>query len=236
MLWGLQSAGSGGGRAVSVCCLMPGMIYAPVGLTPLPLGSILVVPQGDRDLPSLAEAFQRWRVSPWCPGVLLSSRPISQELLDAVRPPAMQLAVVETTELPPAPVVRSTVRARRSPDSADIAAYLTIQASFRCATLFLSVLRTDISIDHLRRPLRRLGRWSVHDWRTIDRSVKLVASAIAQEETEAESAERAGIDVKTLSAWCGRYFRADWRTLVRLETWEAVLELAVRKGGYVRNP
>jgi hypothetical protein len=221
---------------VGVCCLVPGHGYSAVGSVPLPLGSILVVPQGDRDLPSLGEAFQRWRVSPWCPGVLLSSRPISQALLDAVRPPAMQLAVVETTELPPAPVVRATVRARCSPDSADIAAYLALQASIRCASLFMSALRTDISIAHLRRPLRRLGQWSPHDWRAIDGCVKIVAGAIAQERTEGCAAELAGVDFKPLSAWCGRYFGRDWRTLVRLEAWEAVMELAVRTGGYAREP
>jgi hypothetical protein len=236
MLWGLQSAGSGGGggRAVSVCCLMPGMSYAPVGLTPLPLGSILVVPQGDRDLPSLAEAFQRWRISPWCPGVLLSSRPISQELLDAVRPPAMQLAVVEAIELPPVPVIHTKVRSRPSPDSTDLAAYVAVRGSMTCATLFLSALRTDRSAAALRRPLRQLGRWLPHDWRAIDSCVKAVADAISRGQNEAEAAHRARVDVKTLSGWCDRYFATDWRKLVRLEAWEAVLELAVRLGGYVR--
>lgn len=231
-----EAPGGGGAPPMSACCVLPGSGYSPVArAAPLPLGSMLVVPDADRTLHALGEAFPHWRISPWCPGVLLSSGPISQALLDAIRPPAMKLAVVEAIELPPVPVVRATIRNRPIPGTTDLAAYLAMQASMRCASLFLSALRADISTAHLRRPLRQLGRWSPHDWQAIDRCVKIVARAIAHRHTEAEEADRADMDFKTLSAWCGRYFGRDWRALVGLEAWEAVLELAVREGGYLRS-
>lgn len=224
-------------RLTTVCCLTPGMDeFTPTAPSAShSLGTLLVARGGGSRLELFAELVRQWRASPWCPTALCSIAPISTTAVDVLRPPEMN--VVTLTQLganaacTPS-TVRTAVRHRRIPDVMDVAAYLAFRSSIGLAVLFRSVLESPDAAA-MREPLRDVGPWLPHDWRAVYQCVILIAWAIGKDETEASAAEWAHVDVKTVSNWCHRYFGATWRDIVGLAAWEPVVEVALRRGGYV---
>ncbi len=227
-----------GAGPMTLCCLLPGAPDLEPSGPPrqYPLGTLLVLPEADGGWESLAHAVQHWRVSPWCPTVLLGTCSIPHGAFDVLRPAAMHITPVVADGFPPGLALRTAIRRRPGPDAPDVADYLAFRCSKRLATLYLSVVEPNRSMASLRRPLRRLRVWSPHDWVRVDRCMRVIARAAAEGWTEAESAQRAGIDVKTLSGWCARYLGRSWRALLRLGAWEPVLEAALWTARYVTDP
>ncbi len=225
-------------RSVTVYCLaLDDENFTPAApVASRPVGALLVAAHTGT-LESFAELVKQWRASPWCPAVLCSIRPMSTAILDVLRPPEMGIVTL-TQAHGDAPwttsTVRTAVRRRRIPDATDVAAYLAFRSSIKLGPLFCSALEARDPAS-LREQLRTLGPWLPHDWRALHRCVTLMAWAISHVKTEANAADWAKVDVKSVSRWCHRYWGQSWRDLVRFGAWEPVVELALRRGGYCRD-
>ncbi len=222
---------------MTVCCLLPG---EPTAIdagppAPRPLGTVLVVPGGDDNLARVAESVDQWRASPWCPTVLVAAHNVAPRILDLLVPSAMHVTPLCGEVLPPVAEIRNGIRQRRMPDATDIAAYIAFRTSLGLANLYSDLRDSAVDADLLRRSLRRYGAWLPHDWRALGSCLELITRALAAGHTEAMAAELAGVDVKTVSRWCRRYFGLTWRELVAMDAWEAALEAALQAGGYVTD-
>ncbi len=220
---------------MKVFCLMPGASDVSVsGPTTLrPLGTLLVVAHSGDGVEVLGNAVSQWRDSPWCPTVIVGPSPISQVALDALLPPAMQVASIVAVQVPPGEDLRMAVRRRRIPDATDVGSYIAFRTSRHLAAIVHSAMVAQREWRYLRRALRERGVWSPRDWAAVLQCVLMFSRAAAQGWTEAEAARKACVSVKTVSARCGRYFGREWRSLRRLGAWEPAVEAALRTGRYV---
>ena len=216
---------------MTLSCLFPGALAStpPGPVVRRPIGTLLLIPPLPRQLELFAEAVRHWRVSPWCPTVMAVPRGIPAPALGDLRPVGMQVTLIEAIEAPPAPTARSLIRSRPAPDSTDMAAYLIARHSVHFGALYAAVIRGERRTAALRQALREAGQWTPHDLVALDLGVRLIAKATALGWTEAQAAHAGGMDVKTVSALCARYFGRSWRQLVGLGVWEGVVELALRR-------
>ncbi len=220
---------------MTACCLLPHTTAIVRAGPPQvrPLGTLLVLIRNGDATVDAAEIVAHWRSSPWCPiaAVGIETPEVAGDGL--LLRLAMHVTPFAGRDRVSPSDLRAGIRSRRAPDATDQAAYLAYRHSLRLGGLYLDVLKQDCDWGALRRPLRRIGAWSPHDWFAIERTVTGVAKAIIEDLTEAGAAQFIGVDVKTLSTRCRRYFGRGWRELVALGAWEPALELALRAGGYV---
>jgi hypothetical protein len=236
---------------------MPFLCFNPPYLTPhsacrlLPaLGAVLLADLQD-GIPALAEALRGHCRAPWCPLILLVSDPrMTREVFSTFEPWAGcfgTLSLWEPSTTPTVARVLQAVRRRPLPVPGAIAAY--IERRLHPAAGGSQVIRACVdgvgtaaeglaAGNHARRTLSRrvraLGTFEVREWRGLARLVRVLATAGRQPLSSLEAAAwNAGADPRSLRRWIAHFTGLDWGELRSRPGWEWVVELALRRAGYL---
>lgn len=225
---------------MSILVLGPGAATL-VGLTssaPTP-GSILLAVLDGQGLDGVVRAVQAAAHSPWCPLVLASLVPLSNEVLEVFRLRATRLAAVQLRPgegCPHVALVRSAVAQRRIVSATDFLAYVGARAGTEVRDLVQVVLidrRNDAVF--LRRWARKAGELSPRQWVSLFDLILAISCSLHSNLSQERSAQQLHVAPRSLGAWCARYLGLDWRDTRALGSWEAACELALRRHGYLNE-
>jgi hypothetical protein len=216
-------------------------------------------------VPALAEAVRRHSEAPWCPLVLLVSDPrITRDMLAIFEPWPGCVATLpswESRQLPPGPRLLHAVRNRPLPTLGTIALYIegrlhasvgqVVQACVgdiaameeRSGAALRRQERGLVRSGELRarrtlsRRVRALGAFEVREWRGLARLGRCLAAAGRRPLTSLEAAAwETGVDPRTLRRWIAHFTGLDWGEFRTRGGWEWVVEMALRRAGYLGDP
>jgi hypothetical protein len=231
----VEIPGRSNAGAASSIAIRRGSGELVASLPPGTLGSIVVL-DCDDNLPVHPDVvIDSWRAAPWCPLVLLDRGGSGNELAAAMRHPGMAVAVLRWSGAgqPSDAAIRVAVACRPLPEWEDVAAYVALRLRVKQAELVRTALSGAAAGTGLRRRLHREGLWSPSAWLALKSSVHLIARAMKEGLSEQAAAAAESLSLQTASRWCKRYYGCSWRVILGLTAWEAALELALRRAGYV---
>ncbi|MFN8652052.1 MAG: hypothetical protein U0133_09145 [Gemmatimonadales bacterium] len=194
-------------------------------------------------IPTLASAVQVHRTALWCPLVAaLSDRSVPASCLSAFESVPGAFAPLYPGDYPclglSARAARAVAR-RPTPRPTTIALWVEQRLALPGTASTLSACFGN-GCDALRPPrtltrrVRALGPLEVRDWRGLARLVRIVTSSQQPDHDSLEvTAFAAGVDPRSLRRWLRLATEMSWQDVMGRVGWEWILELALRRGGYV---
>ncbi len=222
----------------------PYLAAYPPPATPPPLGAVLLADLQD-GLAAFADAIERQRAAPWCPLVLRTADPrVTPAVLATFEPWPGCFGLLATAGLPAAGPnfrVLAAVRRRPLPIPERVARYAEARLDRGVAPVLLACMGGPGVARQPSRTLTRrvaeLGSFEIRDWRALSRLTWAAALAQLRPEASLETAAwEAGSDPRSLRRWVRRFTGLEWDQLRARVGWEWIVELALRRGGYVREP
>lgn len=222
----------------------PYLRFLPAGSFRPPVGAALVADLS-AGIPALAEAVQEHRDAPWCPLVTcLADRKVSSACLSAFESVPGVFAPLYPGDYPGLSPMERALRAisrRPSPQPTTIALWVEQRLARPGTASTLGACFGDGG-DELRPPrtltrrVRSLGSLEVRDWRGLARLVQiLTAPAIPGHVSLEIAALTAGVDPRSLRRWLRLATDMTWMEVVARTGWEWVIEMALRRFGYVER-
>ncbi|HWA17072.1 MAG TPA: hypothetical protein VG817_11595 [Gemmatimonadales bacterium] len=207
-----------------------------------PVGAVLVADLS-AGIPALARAVTELRSAPWCPLVTcLSDRRIASSTLSAFESVPGTFAPLYATDYATLPLpqrVVEAVRRRPPPPATAIALWVERRLGRPGTASTLGACFGDDG-DALRPPrtlTRRvcaLGPLEVRDWRGLARLAQIHTTAGPLERASLEvAAYDARIDPRTLRRWLRLATDLSWSDTTRRPGWEWLVEMTLRRYGYV---
>lgn len=220
----------------------PYLELIPAGQCQPGVGALLVADLAS-GIPTLASAVQEHRSALWCPLVAsLTDRRIPAACLSAFEAVPGAFAPLYPGDYPCLTLSARAARAvarRPTPRPTTIALWVeqrlgrpgtasTLSACFGAGCDALRPPRT------LTRRVRALGPLEVRDWRGLARLVRIVTSRRPPDHDSLEiAAFAAGVDPRSLRRWLRLATDLSWPDVMARVGWEWILELALRRGGYI---
>ncbi|HXG43624.1 MAG TPA: hypothetical protein VNJ71_02585 [Gemmatimonadales bacterium] len=226
-------------------CLDPPYLAAgpPAGST-RPLGAVLLADLAE-GLAAFADAIDRQRSAPWCPLALRVADPrLTPAVLATFEPRPGCFARFTSADNPTSGRifhVLAAVQRRPLPTPERIAAYTEARLDRGVGPILLACMTGSGSGRRPSRTLSRrvqaLGPYEVRDWRALARLTWAAALAGLRSGGSVETAAwEAGSDPRSLRRWVRLFTGLDWEEVRARVGWEWIVELALRRGGYVREP
>lgn len=193
----------------------------------LPLGSVLVAQMATWDTSAhLTQLAAIHGESPWVPLAVVGAGGALGAVFSLIRGP------LKPVEVPPegdglAEQIWGAVTRRPAPGTEEIAWYCGLRMGPAMAELVEHAM-TGVNYRSLRRRLQVSGSATPGAWRRRLTVIGALSHGWGRGWTEASAALEVGRSVETLSRSCRRCFGLTWPQLVRIRTWEGVLEQALR--------
>lgn len=220
----------------------PYLDLQPAGSTRPGAGALLVADLAS-GIPALASAVREHRTALWCPLVAaLADRSVPAACLSAFEKVPGAFAPLYPGDYPclalPTRAARAVAR-RPTPRRTTIALWVEHRLGLPGTASTLSACFGD-GCDALRpartltRRVRALGPLEVRDWRGLARLVRILTGPHHPDQESLEiSAFAAGVDPRSLRRWLRLATDLNWPEVMERVGWEWILELALRRGGYV---
>lgn len=193
-------------------------------------------------IPTLARAVQQHRSALWCPLVAaLADRSVPASCLSAFEAVPGAFAPLYPGDYPCLALSARAARAvgrRPTPRPTTIALWVEQRLGLSGTASTLSACFGD-GCDALRPPrtltrrVRALGPLEVRDWRGLARLVRILTSAPPDHDSLEVTAFAAGVDPRSLRRWLRLATEMSWPDVMSRVGWEWILELALRRCGYV---
>jgi len=196
-------------------------------------------------IPALAEAVQEHRDAPWCPLVTcLADRSVPASCLSTFEPVPGVFAPLYPGDYPGHPPAQRALRAiarRPPPEPTTIALWVERRLALPGTASTLGACFGDGG-DELRPPrtltrrVRALGPLEVRDWRGLARLAQILTTPVHAGHGSLEfAALTAGVDPRSLRRWLRLAAEMAWVEAVARAGWEWVIEMALRRFGYVER-
>jgi hypothetical protein len=196
-------------------------------------------------IPALAEAVQEHRDAPWCPLVTcLADRRVPASCLSAFEPIPGVFATLYPGDFPGLSLIERALKAvarRPPPQPTTIALWVERRLSQPGTASTLGACFGDGG-DALRPPrtltrrVQALGPLEVRDWRGLAGLAQILTTPVFPGHVSLElAALTAGVDPRTLRRWLRLATELSWVEAVARAGWEWVVEMALRRFGYVER-
>lgn len=211
---------------------------------PQPIGSVLVTPTSD-GLNAVATARIHHEAAPWCAICLLrSSASFDHRLVSLLEPFPGAFAIAS---LPPSGMISPSAVVHavstRRPSADQLAGYVArrlgrarlVEPLAECFQVAEDGVHTRLRArSRLSRQLRSCRPFTAVDWVSLGRVTLLLATRPRSTSFNLQQvAGNGGIDPRTLQRYVRKYLRWGMCDALRIVTWEGLLELCLRKFGYV---
>ncbi len=206
-----------------------GQVGCPIGDTPFPLGTILVVQRSPEDVTALPEVLAARHRSPWAPVAWLTSSPDHPLFRDQV-----WRTLAGGQVLPVAPAngdiagqARLALRQRPGVSVEEMVGFCRVRLSGAKAALIEAALEGPASRS-LRRHLAKHGLPAASVWQRGYEAARCVTEAMRTGRSRSAVALERRIPERTLGTCCRLLLGASWRELVAMPGWEPIIELMLR--------
>lgn len=221
----------------------PYLRFLPAGAFRPPVGAALVADLSG-GIPALAEAVQEHRDAPWCPLVTcVSDRRVSSACLSAFESVPGVFAPLYPGDYPslsPSQRALKAIGRRPSPQPTTIALWVEKRLARPGTASTLGACFGDNCEERpprtLTRRVRALGALEVRDWRGLARLAQILTTPALPGHVSLElAALSAGVDPRSLRRWLRLATDMAWVEAVTRAGWEWVIEMALRRFGYVER-
>ncbi len=220
------------------------MQFFPAGSGRPPVGAALVADLS-AGIPALSEAVQEHRDAPWCPLVTcVSDRRVSGACLSAFESVPGVFAPLYPGDYPGLPPATRALRAiarRPPPQPTTIALWVERRLGRPGTASTLAACFGECGDDArpprtLTRRVRALGALEVRDWRGLARLAQILTAPTSPGHASLElAAFTAEVDPRSLRRWLRLATELAWVEAVARAGWEWVIEMALRRFGYVER-
>ncbi len=222
----------------------PYLRFLPAGSFRPPVGSAIVADLS-AGITALSEAVQEHRDAPWCPLVTcVADRKVSSACLSAFESVPGVFAPLYPGDYPglaPAERALRAIARRPTPQPTTIALWVEKRLARPGTASTLGACFGDGGDDPrpprtLTRRVRALGSLEVRDWRGLARLVQILTAPALPGHVSLElAALTAGVDPRSLRRWLRLATEMAWVEAVARAGWEWVIEMALRRFGYVER-
>lgn len=206
------------------------------------VGSIAII-YLSRNPAAIVEALGLQLQAPWAP-VCLCAHSFSEHerFIGAFEPTHAPFARVICDSSAPTPNVLRGVSLRPGPNPSALADYIAMRCRRPDLASTLRGIFDSASVEPIHRTTvwRRLmgfGKLRPHDWSAIGRYVVAHNRGWSTGRRTVEHVAHAhGIEPRSLRRWAPRYFGCPAPDTLKVPGWEWLVELALRRHGYLRDP